>query len=186
VSAAAAVLALAMIGMSQGCACATYWETMPEVRATSVVATGFDAPGAIVMRLRFADGTEGLYRYSITGRRTIHDFEACENVGAAVLVDTNTVHVPSSGPGSADSKWRFTPGTSIEVTISDRDIWFTSLNVHEEREGGACPKNGVDWSKGGAYAGIAFIFIPVAIDIVTSPIQLAFFAYLKASGPSAE
>jgi hypothetical protein len=165
----------AMLGALPGCFSAMTWAMTPKIPATEVLASGIDSSDSIVLRLRFADGSVGLVRYHIIGSRTRHDLETIPDTGAVALDSTGVVQIPATIPDRPAAELRFTRGSSVTITIEERDLCFRGSSPERQFERVAGPNAGADWGEPATYKMVTLMVPMAALDLVTLPIQFAVY-----------
>jgi hypothetical protein len=177
-----AVLLGSCILVLPGCFTITLWEHAPRVEVKEVAGAEVDASHVLAVDVRYTNGTLTRYDYALTGKA-----RDLVPVGRAdpPLPSGKFVVVPASPVGSNLEGDRFSAGSVLEITYAR----FGGLEVRQVRPQGSVerqfvPDGGPDWSAPSNY-GRALLTVPaVALDVVTSPIQLGFLCWVLVAHPS--
>jgi len=140
-----------------------------------------DASHVLAIDLRYSNGRITRYHYALRG--TAHDLVRVDRADSP-LPSGSFVSVPTSPPGSSFDDDRFSPGSSLSLAVTPFGLDVQQSNPPRNIEHLDLPDGGLDWSEPENY-GRALLTVPaVALDVVTSPIQLGFLCWVLVAHPS--
>ena len=176
-----AVLLGACVLVLPGCFTITLWDHAPYVEAKEVAGAEVDASHVLAIDLRYSNGKITRYHHALRG--TAHDLVRVDRADAP-LPSGSFVSVPTSPPGSSFDDDRFSPGSSLSLAVTPFGLDVQQSNPPRNIEHLDLPDGGLDWSEPENY-GRALLTVPaVALDLVTSPIQLGFLCWVLVAHPS--
>lgn len=171
----ATLLAGASVLVLPACFTIRLWDHAPNVEAKEVAGAEVDASHVLAIDVRYSNGDVTRYHYALRG--TARDVVRVDRADAP-LPSGSLVLVPDVAAGSSSDDDRFTPGSSLSLSVTPFGLEIRQLHPPRDSEDLELPHAGLDWSEPENY-GRALLTVPaVALDVVTSPIQLGFFCWL--------
>jgi hypothetical protein len=179
--AVAAILLGACVLPLPGCFTIMLWDSAPQVTVEKVLGAEVDASHVLAVDLRLSNGAIERCHYALAGP-----------VRPAFVVDrtdpplprVERLSVPASSPGSKIDGDRFAPGSELALIPWPGGLEVRQVGASRDGERPDIPGEGVDWSKPTSYGRVLLTAPAVALDVVTSPIQLLFACWILIAHPS--
>jgi hypothetical protein len=171
----AALLLGAPLLVLPACFSMTLWEHAPCVEAKEVAGAEVDGSHVLAIDVRYSNGRVTRFHYALRG--TARDLVRVDRTDPPLPSGSLAV-VPALPAGSSFDDDRFSPGSSLALTVNSFGLEIRQLHPPRDSESLVVPDDGLDWSEPENYGRVLLTAPAVALDVVTFPIQLGVYFYV--------
>jgi len=163
-----------------GCFTILVWEDAPSIEAKELTGAEVDESHVLTVEFKCSNDEIERFHYAL-GSKPLNLTHAGRS--SPRLPNRARVLVPPSPPDARVDGDRYVDGGETGLSLS-----FVGLRIEPFRPSGEIdyvfvPDAGLDWREPSNYGRAALTVPSIALDVVTSPFQLAFFIWYITAGP---